>query len=275
MTELNQAIESADVEIEAVEAEANDQASNEVEQVEVDADGSPEAEGDLGDKTEWPDKFANALHRKTKQLNKTRAQLQEERSRIKELEAKITALDAPSEQKVINPDDFETMDELLQARIDAMVEQRLKQANSQSEKAQLTQEQQKLVQERDTYVAEQANVLAKSIPDFTPTIQPYLTTLDNLPEPIADIFYSLENAPVAAYVLAKEGKLASMQFANPYVAAAEIMSAHERGMTMVSKPQKTVVSNAPEPIKGARGTAKTVKPLSQKSSREILDWAKS
>lgn len=272
MTELNQAIETADAP-ETVEAVEVENQANEDVNIETPEAEAPESETD---ESEWPKKAVNALDRKKKQLNKTRAELQEKNSRIKELEAKLASLNsAPSETKPINPDDFETMDELLQARMDALVEQKLKQTYSEQEKAQLTQEQERLTQERDGYIAEQAQEVAKSIPDFTATIQPYLQTLDALPQQIGDIFYSLENAPVAAYVLAKEGKLAGLQYANPYIAATEILSAHERGLSMVAKPQKTVVSNAPEPIRAAKGTTKTVKPLAQKSPKEILDWVKS
>jgi len=257
----NLAIESADIEIEAVEIQDENQASNEVEQ-ETDASqevDKPEGE-DLGNKEEWPDKFANALHRKTKQLNKTRAQLQEERSRIKELEAKLNDLNTKTiEAKVVNADDFETMDAYLKAQMDALVETRLKQANSETEKAQITQEQKRLIDERDSYIATQAQEVSKSIPDFTQTIQPHLQVLDALPNEVADIFYSMENAPLAAYVLAKEGKLAHLPYANPYVAASEIMSAHERGKAMLNKPQRVAVSNAPEPMMAARGTVKTTK----------------
>lgn len=265
MTDINQEIDAAvpDIETdEGVEVADIDETTEEEESEEGQADNDSNQDGG-----EWPKKAVNALSRKNKLLNKTRAELQESNAKIKDLQAKIEAFNNQQNQEVksVNPDDFNTMDDYIKAQMDSLVEQRLKQANSEMEKAQLTQEQQKLTEERDTYIAEQASEASKSIPDFTQTIQPHLQTLDSLPQQVADIFYSMENAPLAAYVLAKEGKLAQLQYANPYVAANEIISAHERGKTMLSKPRKVAVSNAPDPIRGSRGTAKTTKDLSKGS----------
>jgi len=275
MTQTNQAIDDAVIEAEAVDTvDVEEQADNDANEADDDIEAQADDDGD-GEDGDWPKKAVNALSRKTKQLNKTRATLQESNAKIKELEAKLNALNTQQpEQKPVNADDFATVDAYLKAQMDALVETRFKQANSETEKAQLSQEQAKLVQERDSYIATQAQEVSKSIPDFTQTIQPHLRVLDTLPNEVADIFYSMENAPLAAYVLAKEGKLAHLPYANPYVAASEIMSAHERGKALL-KPQKVTVSNAPEPMTAARGTVKTTKTLGQKSGKEILDWVKS
>jgi chromosome segregation ATPase len=267
MTELQQEVIVADeqtieVETPVVENQADNDTENQEEEQSTD-EGQEEGNQE-GDDSEFPKKAVNALNRKSKQLNKARASLQEQNAKIRELEAKLASFNTPIEQKSVNADDFETMDDYLKAQMDALVENKLKQTNTETEKAQLTQEQQRITQERDEYIATQAADVAKSIPDFTQTIQPYLQTLDTLPQQVADIFYSMENAPAAAYVLAKEGKLGSLPYANPYVAAAEIMSAHERGKALLSKPQNTI-SSAPEPMKSVKGQVKTTKNLMEGS----------
>jgi hypothetical protein len=237
--------------------------SVEAQEVETIEEGQADNDSDNGDVQdgesdgEFPKKAVNALNRKTKTINKLRARLQE-------LEAKQAVLsDSTDEFKEVNSDEFERMDDYLKAEIKSSVNQILKQTDTEKQKTQLTQEQQALLAERNQYVAQQAQDTAKSIQDFQQVIGQHTQTLDSMPESVSDIFYSIDNAPLAAYVLAKEGNLESLRYASPYVAANMIMSAEQRGMQLLNR--KPQISAAPEPMKGSRGQLKTTKNLMEGS----------
>lgn len=223
----------------------------------VSSESEDSSESDKGDQDqEFPQKAINALNRKNKKINKLRAQMRELEAKLKESPTKV-------ETKDVNPDDFESFGEYNDAKVKALVEQKLQQSQHDMQKQYLTSQQEQLKVERDQYIIEQANELTKTLPDLPQVWQQNARLLDALPEQVADIFYSIENAPAAIYTLAKEGKLESLLYANPAVAALEIMNAEQRGLEITSKPQ-TRVSQAPTPITKARGSGSVKKQLSPK-----------
>lgn len=219
------------------------------------ADGGESEESSSNDHDqEFPQKAVNALNRKNKRINKLRAQ-------IRELEAKLKESPQSPETKDVNPDDFESYGDYIDAKVKALVDQKTQQSQSDMHKQHLTSQQEQLKAERDLYIIEQANEVAKALPDLPVVWQQNAELLDSLPESVADIFYSVDNAPAAIYALAKEGKLESLLYANPAVAAIEIVNAEKRGMEMISKPPARV-SQAPTPITKARGSGSVKKQLS-------------
>lgn len=252
---INETQEAIDV----AEQETPVVADNEgVESQEDDAQENQEtnqSEGSDGDNIEFPKKAVNALNRKNKQINKLRAQM-------RELEAKLN--EAPPEQNnqsEINPDDFDSYGDYINAQVEALVEQKTMQSQTDMQKQQLTQQQQALAAQRDQHIIEQAQEAAQVFSDLPQVWQENAQLLDALPKEVADIFYSIDHAPAAVYTLAKEGKLESLLYANPSIAAYEIVNAQNRGLEMLSKP-KTRVSQAPTPISKARGTGSAKKQLS-------------
>lgn len=243
--------------------EANEAAEN------VDVNQTPEAgqegaeapeqpqEGDKEESGEFPKKAVNALNRRNKTISKLRAQL-------RELEEKLAAQETqPKERTQVSPDDYETYGEYLKAEMKAEMEDQLRRQSTEQQKQHLSAQKEQLAQQRDMEIAQQAQELAAKIPDLKQTMQPHIQTLDALPQQIADIFYSLDNAPIAAYVLAKEGKLESLSHVNQAVAAYEIINAHNKGLAMIAKQSATppIVSQAPQPMKAAKGTGTFKKQL--------------
>ena len=251
MTETQEAIDDAPQE--EVVADNESEQSQEVEAQEPQEAEQPEQETD-GDDVEFPKKAVNALNRKNKQINKLRAQM-------RELEAKLNEAPEVKEQKDINPDDFENYGDYINAQVEALVEQRVGQSQNDMQKQQLKQQQEALKAQRDQYIVEQANEAAQTLTDLPQVWNENAAILDALPEQIADIFYSLDNAPAAIYTLAKEGKLQGLAYANPALAAYEIVNAQNKGLELLSKPQKRV-SQAPQPISKAKGTGSVKKQLS-------------
>ena len=235
---------------------AADNESAESQEEDVQDDQETDASEDLeSGEVEFPKKAVNALNRKNKQINKLRAQM-------RELEAKLNEApevgDKPSE---INPDDFESYGDYINAQVEALVEQKSMQSQTDMQKQHLIQQQEALTAQRDQHIIEQAQEAAQVFSDLPQVWQENAQLLDALPKEVSDIFYSIDNAPAAVYTLAKEGKLESLLYANPSVAAYEIVNAQNRGLELLSKP-KTRVSQAPEPITKARGTGSVKKQLS-------------
>lgn len=219
------------------------------------ADSQIEKDGDGDGEVEFPKKAVNALNRKNKQINKLRAQM-------RELEAKLNETPSPEKnQAEINPDDFENYGDYINAQVEALVEQKTQQSQSDMQKQQLQQQQQELQAQRDQHIIEQAQEAAQVFHDLPQVWQENAQLLDSLPKEVADIFYSIDNAPAAVYTLAKEGKLESLLYANPAIAAYEIVNAQNRGMEMLSRPQQRS-SQAPTPITKAKGTGSVKKQLS-------------
>lgn len=249
---MNEAIDDAPLDdVEAV----NESEQQEAEQVVEQDVEQPESDEQGGEK--FPKKAVNALNRKTKTINKLRAQM-------RELEAKLNEVPKVTESKPVNPDDFENYGDFIDAQIQASVEKRIMQSQNDLQKQQLTQQQESLKVQRDQYIIEQAQEAAKTLTDLPQVWQQNAQTLDALPESIADIFYSIDNAPAAVYVLAKEGKLESLALMNPAIAAYEIVNAQNKGMEMISVP-KPRASQAPQPITKAKANGSVKKQLSAES----------
>jgi predicted nucleic acid-binding Zn-ribbon protein len=246
-------------EVDAVADNVVDQTDETPNDNQEEAVNSAEDPENLGDKTEWPDKFENAYSRKKKQVNKLRAELEQVRAKIAEIE------NTKPDVKSVNPDDFETMEEYLKATMDALVKTQLQQTDTEKQRTQLTQEQEALIEQRNQYIAMQAQETAKSIPDFQQVVGQHTQVLDSLPEVVTNIFHDIDNAPLAAYVLAKEGRLESLRYANPYVAANMIISAEQRGVQLLGRKPQQNYAPAPEPMKGSKGQLKTTKNLMEGS----------
>lgn len=212
------------------------------------------APDDSENDVEFPKKAVNALNRKNKQISKLRAQM-------RELEAKLNENQAPKEKKVLNPDDFESYGDYINAQVEALVDQKTHQSQTDMQKAHIAQQKQVLQAQRDQYILEQAKEASKTLTDLPYVWQQNAEVLDALPKDVADIFYSIDNAPAAIYMLAKEGKLQDLMYANPAVAAYEIVTAQNKGLEMLSRPAQRV-SRAPEPIAKAKGNGSVKKQLS-------------
>ena len=246
---------------EIVEVELDDVAA-EQETPEVEASDeteSDDAQEEQSHEDQDPDvrikKMDNAIKRRDKKLAQSNA-------RLRELEAKLAEAQKPFEPKNVNPDDFETMDEYFKAQTEAAIENKFTQNNTDQQKAQLDAQKQQIIAERNEAIIEQANEVSQTLTDLPQVWRQNAAILNALPEQVTEMFYSLDNAPVAIYTLAKEGRLADLAYMNPHIAAQEIYSAQQRGAGLLRpRTQQT----APEPMRSAKGGVKTTKDLSKGS----------
>jgi len=252
MTEENQqAIEDAPVQDAPVADNESVEPSQEPEEAHL--SGAAEDEGGEGE-VEFPKKAINALNRKDKKINKLRAQL-------RELEAEKQKVPEKHEASEINPDEYENYGDYINAQVKSLVDQQTEQSKIDMQKQQIEQQQQALKDQHHNHIIEQANEASQVFSDLPQVWQENAALLDSLPEGVTDIFYSIDNAPAAVYTLAKEGKLESLMYANPAVAAYEIINAQNKGLEALSKPQVRQ-SQAPTPIAKAKGTGTVKKQLS-------------
>lgn len=259
MTELNQqTIESGEAEADLATNEGVDiEEQDAPEALDDDAEQSDDIEADEGD-DELPTKFKNALNRKQRAINKKTAQNYQLKAQLRELEKKLESMAATTgEPKKVNPDDYDTVDDWVNALMDSKQEQ----SQAAFQKQQLQQQKEALQAQRDQAIIEQANEVRQVLTDFDSVVAPHVQLLDALPEQIADIFYSIDNPNVAIYTLAKEGKLQGLLYANPAIAAYEIVNAQTKGLEQLSGKPKPKQSQAPQPISKARGTGTVKKQL--------------
>jgi hypothetical protein len=129
-----------------------------------------------------------------------------------------------------------------------------KQALQEGQKAQQEQQVSERVQaykaEREQVVSEMADKAIESIPDFKNILTEHVDILDHFPPHIEMAFLEADNAPLAFYALAKEGKLESLLTMSPNQAAMAIGRAQDRGEAMTKKP----TTNAPAPLSANKGT---------------------
>lgn len=269
MTELNQqTIESGEAEADLATNEGVDiEEQGAPEALDDDAEQSDDIEADEGD-DELPTKFKNALNRKQRAINKKTAQNYQLKAQLRELEKKLESMAATTgEPKKVNPDDYDTVDDW----VNALVDNKQVQSQATLQKQQLQQQKEALQAQRDQAIIEQANEVRQVLTDFDSVVAPHVQLLDALPEQIADIFYSIDNPNVAIYTLAKEGKLQGLLYANPAIAAYEIVNAQTKGLEQLSGKPKPKQSQAPQPISKARGTGTATKSIKQMSGKELLD----
>ena len=140
------------------------------------------------------------------------------------------------------------------------------------EQEQSTAKYQEWIEEREAILGEKSVKAATEIPDYRAVYAEYQDVFEDLPEHINQAFLELDDAPLAFYALAKEGKLESLKTMSPAKAIIELGKAEDRGIAMTKVRQTT---KAPTPLSANKGNGMVSKSLNNMSSDELLKWAKS
>jgi len=213
----------------------------------------------------FPKKAQNLISRKEKKIWKLQASeaaLKAELQKYKEQEEKAANV-APSE------DAFENYGDFLEAKIKYGLKQ--EQPKAQETAPEVNAEQQAWYNERMTHAAQKATETAKTIPDYTATINENVDFINSLPEGITETLLEAENGGLALYALAKEGSLYDLSEMSERAAAMAIAKAEVRGAQYLKKP----VTKAPAPIEGLKGVGQTNKTLNSMSTNELMKWVNS
>lgn len=252
------AVEHTEEKTAAPETENNEKVADPKKPVDSDQNEKAEVEKDIP----FPKKAERAIERRNKQLSKLREEL-----------AALKAAQQPAQQlpkQTVkssdgpNEDDYENYGDYLVAKAKHELKQEMALEKSESQKQQADLQRQNWVAQREEVIVSTMETHKTNIPDFAQVIAENADIADEFPDHIAQAFYEADDAGLAFYNLAKEGKLEALANMSPYRAAMEIAKAEQK------KPTLNKVSSAPQPISGATGTARTARGWDQMSGEEII-----
>lgn len=212
-----------------------------------------------------------------KALEKRNRYINNQRQRISDLQAQIQKLqDGYGKDKPQAPelDKFDSALDFLKADTRHELKQELAEMQH-KQKLELLEQQKAIALEEQSRIIEQQVVeLAQTNPDFKKVVSDNVRVFQSMPEHINGLLTDLENGHIAAYALAKEGRLQSIYSMPPHIAAAHLVNAEIRGqqyLLQAAKPRKT----APEPIGAIKGGKSSTPSLSDMSPSELDKWRKS
>ncbi len=235
------------------------------EPVETESQDEGEAEGETGD-TPFPKKAVNALSRRDKQIAKLRAEMaakDAELSKYRKPQAQ------PQEKTVVkddapNQDDFEDYSEYLEAKLLYRIKQEQKAQEEAFKQQAETSKTQAWEAEREQVIAKTAEQHKAQIPDFAQVIEENADFADTFSPEIQRAFLEADDASLAYYNLAKEGKLEALATMSPYKAAMEI------ALAQTKKPTLNKVTSAANPIKPLSGRGTTTKSIDDMNGEDLL-----
>lgn len=247
-------------------------------QVTPQEEGEPQKpEGDKADKPEaedvpFPKKAVNAISRRDKTIGKLRAQVQQyqaELAKYQQSQQSQAASPQKADPNAPKEDDFESYGEYLQAVMRYELDQRFANAKRQDQESKQSAEKETWYAEREAAVAQKAQEYASKIPDYQQVLAENADILDDMPAPIQEAFLHAEDAALAFYTLAKEGRLEALSAMQPIQAAQEIARAELRGASL-TKPKQ--VTSAPQPMAGVKGTGRVTKSPDALQGDEFRAW---
>ena len=269
----DQIIDNAIQEVLTTEPETTTEVSTETPEVEstepvevVEEVPADEPQAAAEEAVEFPKKAVNAISRRDKKINKLQAQHNELQQQLAALQGTQAA--QPETQQANgrpNEEDFETYGDFLKADLMHDIKSEQGVEKQKAHEQQLSTQEQQWVGQRREGLAEQAEAVAQDFPDFGQVWSENADILNDLPKHVEYAFYESDNAAMAIYSLAKDGKLEDLASMSPTKAVMEIGRAQVR-----SKPKLT--SNAPAPIKGVKGSTKNETSLNEKSASDLLKW---
>lgn len=245
------------------------------ESIETESQTDDKSEGDDGDEVAFPKKAVNAISRRDKKIGKMQAELAALRAEKATWSQSQTPQPQAKNQRQSNQtdnapreEDFESYGDYLKAsmRHEIMAEiQAHQQKQSEGfQKHQADIQRQQYEEQRAEVIAEQMKGHKEIIPDFENVIAEYADIADDLPENIANLFLEADDAALAFYNLAKEGKLEALATMSIPKAALEIARAQ------TNKPQIRKVSSAPNPIVGNSGRSSGTKSIDRMNGEELI-----
>lgn len=250
---------------EPIQQASEEETETEIEQPEDKAEKAEEGADE--EEVVFPKKAVNALKRRDNAINRLKAEK-------RELEAQIAQFKQQrpesKQSSTPNADDYASFDDYLAA----LVDHRVKGGNEQKpQEPQITQEdvqRQVYFQNRAQEVTKRSDEIATILPDFAQVRDMNADVLDALPDRIIEAVLEADDAPLALYVLAKEGKLESLAQMSSIKAARELALAETKGQQYLQRKQ----TKAPAPISGKVKPNPNNRGLESMSADELMAWAR-
>ncbi len=219
---------------------------------------------------------ANRESHKNSREAKYRREARRTQMKVLELEQKLASLQGtptaqaskmPTAQSdgrptAPNADNYSTWEEFDRAKeeyllelVDWKTKSQSPQQATESSKAQAANEE---LAQREQYHVLVQNEVMKAIPDYMQVVSEHFND-EGFPQHVNVALFEAENASLALYTLAKEGRLDDLEFMAPQQVAMEIGRAEIRGQKYLNTNR---VSKAPPPMRSATGlsTAKKQSP---------------
>lgn len=219
----------------------------------------------------FPKKAVNAISRRDKQIGKLRAQYEQAQAELTRLRTQAPQPQAKKPENSGEPKeaDFDNYADYMRAVQRHDLQQAL--AERDGKQQQTHQEAQQRAYYEDLYVKTQArsDEFIAQTPDAQAVFEEYADVIEACPENIYKIFLESGDAPLAAYNLAKQGKLEDIMSMSPARAAIEI----GRALAQANKPKPT--TKAPTPLAPAKGTATSNKTIDGMKADELMKWVAS
>lgn len=270
---------TAQVEPQAQEVQATTEVVQEVEQsTEESKEGESPEDSKAPDSELTPEQLAKREANRQSRYNQKMAKLRLKQENA-ELKAQLDQLkQAPKAQEQANPDgkpditQFDDHMDYLEALADWKLDQRLKSAPQPTQPAIDPQKAQRFQE-----LASKETELAKQIPDYTQVVyQDNAYIMNNMPKPLAEALLRTDNASLALYALAKEGRLEDLEDMSPLEVGIEVGQAVERGKGYLTQRTQEKVTNAPAPISKSGRTSVSLSPsITKMDARELVDWINS
>lgn len=261
---LDEAFPDNATEQEASQTEATTEEAATESAPEVESKQEVEDIGSKPDSELTPEQLAKREWNRKSHMNSKLARQARELRELRELKAKLEQPQAkPQEPKAPNMDDFNTLEEYMDAR-DAYRDSKNLSAQDKKE-PQIDLDQARRAQE---VIAREAE-FKKAAPDYEKLIgenADFFAEAEYDPK-LQTAIMEADNAPLALYALMKEGLIGELYDLTPTRLAAELAKAEIRGQSYLV--QKKTITNAPEPIASAKGTGITTKSASSMSFEEL------
>lgn len=222
-------------------------------------------------------RYEKALQKEQKRINKLTAAKYEAISQNKMLQERLAKLEQSlnvNSSGKPNADQFQSYDEYNEAVTDWKLEQKLKELNPEKESndpyRDVPKHELEWAKSMESNVANQASQLAQHIPDFVEAMREYEPIFDAMPYELEKAFWQSQHPVLAAYVLAKEGKLEELLDMTPQQAAYEIGRATHVGVANINQYTTKPKTAAPKPMAApSKGASSGQKPLNKQSWSEL------
>lgn len=269
INEANEAAQAADEATkQPIQQASKEEQQKEPEQLESEVDKTEGEGAEEEQEVVFPKKAINAISRRDKKIAQRDA-------RIRELEEQLNSVKQPAEpakNQKPDADSYDSFDDYLEALVEWKAAS--KQEVQKPQAPQVTPEQVKeqiYYQQRATYVDNLDAELTTKLPDYEHLKEANADILTSFNVETVKAIYELDNAPLALYALAKEGKLEELANTNPAKAAIMLAKAEAKGEQYLQKK----VSNAPAPIGGVRAKPNpNQRSLSTMTPEQLLEWAR-
>lgn len=209
-------------------------------------------------------KLENAISHQKGQAAKWRHQTQQERARNAALEARIAKIEqgaAPKKDGPPSEKDFQNYADFLEATNNYKIEQKFAEHDTKQQTSQQSAQARAYHDSRVAEIDRQAAEFSKEMPEIENIYNEHAETITDFSPELKRLFLEADNAPLAFYNLAKEGKIEALSSMSLAKAAMEIGRAQTQAIT---KPR----TKAPTPLPASRGSVPAGKPLEKLTAQE-------